>query len=545
MADVMHGPRSGSGGGGAPTPLTRRRFIQAVAALGGTTAAWSGLSAWGQIAEAKQVAPPKLEGDVNGARVVVLGAGPAGLVAGHELAKRGYEVQVLEADERVGGHVFTARRGRRTRELGREEQVCDFDEGQWFDAGAWRIPSMHHGVQHYLKEFQIPTIHHTDINMSAYVYLEDIRGPLANRPVRIREAYMDMTGYAAELLAKAIDQDLLDLELTQDDRDAFIEYLVSVGLLSNDDLSYGPNIARGWSALNGGGFSQNVPTEPYALLDILPVAGAVGDFTPLTNLLHQPVMLKPAKGMSQIFEEGFQVALGERLHLEAEVQEIRQSEDGVEIVYRDKPTGEMRTVAADYCVSTIPLSIVNTLQADLSSSTREAIQGCAYNGVGKLGLQFKRRFWEEDDGIYGGITSTNIPQIGGISYPTWDYHTQKGVLQSYYNFGNNAISVSNLSYQDRIELALEHGSKIHPQYREEYDGKGFSVSWHLMPYAKGGWAGWSPYARQNYYPRMMEPDGRIYFAGDFLSYVAGWMEGAIEAAWLQVENLHTRVMQGG
>ena len=60
------------------------------------------------------------------------------------------------------------------------------------------------------------------------------------------------------------DQDLLDVELTQDDRDAFIEYLVSVGLLSNDDLSYGPNTARGWSALDGGGPFQDVPTAPYA-----------------------------------------------------------------------------------------------------------------------------------------------------------------------------------------------------------------------------------------------------------------------------------------
>lgn len=541
MADVLNG--SGSGTGGAP--LTRRRFIQAVGALGGTAAVWSGLSAWGQIAEAKQVAPPQLEGDVGGTSVVVLGAGPAGLVAGWELSKRGYTVQVLEADDRVGGHVFTARRGRRTRELGREEQVCDFDEGQWFDAGAWRIPSMHHGVHHYLREFQIPTIHHTDINMNAYVYLEGIRGPLNARPVRIREAYVDMTGYSAELLAKALDQDLLDVELTADDRDAFIEYLVEVGLLSNEDLNYGPNLARGWSALDGGGFFQDVPTAPYALQDILPVAGAVGDFTPLTNLLHQPVMLKPAKGMSQIYEEGFQVALGEKLLLQAEVREIHQSDTGVEIVYVDKPSGETRTIAADYCISTIPLSIVNTLQTDLSTSTREAIQGCAYNGVGKLGLQFKRRFWEEDEDIYGGITSTNIGQIGGISYPTWDYHTQKGVLQAYYNFGNNAIAVSNLSYQERIELALEHGSKIHPQYRDEYDGKGFSVSWHLMPYAKGGWAGWSAYGRQNYYPRFMEPDGRIYFAGDFLSYLGGWMEGAIESAWLQVENLRTRVMQSG
>ena len=524
--------------------LTRRRFIQAVSAIGGTAAAWSALSAWGQIAEAKQAAPPKLEGDVRGTSVVILGGGPAGLVAGWELSKLGYTVQVLEADERVGGHVFTARRGFKTRELGRDEQVCDFDEGQWFDAGAWRIPSMHRGVHYYLKEFQIPTIHHTDINMNAYVYLEGIRGPLANRPVRIREAYVDMTGYSAELLAKAIDQDLLDVELTQDDRDAFIEYLVSVGLLSNDDLSYGPNTARGWSALDGGGPFQDVPTAPYALQDILPVAGSFGDFTPLTNLLHQPVMLKPTKGMSQIYEEGFQSALGDMLSLQAEVHEIRQSDAGVDIIYVDKPSGETRTVSADYCISTMPLSILNSLQTDLSSATREAIQGVSYNGVGKLGLQFKRRFWEEDDEIYGGITSTNVGLIGGISYPTWDYHTQKGVLQSYYNFGNNAIEVSNLSYEDRAELALEYGSKIHPQYRDEYDGKAFSVSWHLMPYAKGGWTGWTAYARQNYYPRLMEPDGRIYFAGDFLSYLPGWQEGAIQAAWLQVESLHARVMQG-
>jgi monoamine oxidase len=65
-----------------------------------------------------------------------------------------------------------------------------------------------------------------------------------------------------------------------------------------------------------------------------------------------------------------------------------------------------------------------------------------------------------------------------------------------------------------------------------------------MPYAKGGWTGWTSYARQNYYPRLMEPDGRIYFAGDFLSYLPGWQEGAIQAAWLQVESLHARVMQG-
>lgn len=540
MADVLHGFGSGGGGG----PLTRRRFIQAVGAVGGGAAAFSAMSAWGHFAEAKQVAPPTLQGEGGGTRVVILGAGPAGLVAGYELGKKGYNVQILEADERVGGHVFTVRRGSRTHELGGEEQVCDFDEGQWFDVGAWRIPYMHRSVHHYMREFQIPAVHHTDLNMNAFAYVSGIEGPLNERPVRIREAVVDMRGYTSELLAKALNQETLDTALTQEDRDAFIDFLVATGLLSRDDLTYQPNVARGWSGLDLAGFQHEVPTAPFPLQDLLPFSQVTGDLTPLMNLLHQPVMMKPAKGMSQIYEEGFQARLADRITLRAEVREVRQSETGVEIVYVDKTTGQTGTATADYCVSTIPLSVLNRMQTDLSGSTREAIQGSAYATTGKLGLQFKRRFWEEDDWIYGGLTITSVPEIGTISYPTWDYHAPKGVLQAYYNFGNPASSVSRLSLQERIEVGLAFGSKIHPQYRQEYE-TGFSVAWHRMPYAMGGWANWSAYARENYYPRLMEPDGRIYFAGDFLSQIPGWMEGAIQASWLQIEKLHQRAMQGG
>ena len=36
-------------------------------------------------------------------KVLIIGAGPAGLTAGYELAKRGYEVTLLEGDKQVGG----------------------------------------------------------------------------------------------------------------------------------------------------------------------------------------------------------------------------------------------------------------------------------------------------------------------------------------------------------------------------------------------------------------------------------------------------------
>lgn len=61
-------------------------------------------------------------------RVIVLGAGLAGLVAGYELLRQGHEVVVLEAQDRVGGRVHTLR---------------TFAPGLYAEAGAMRIPRAH------------------------------------------------------------------------------------------------------------------------------------------------------------------------------------------------------------------------------------------------------------------------------------------------------------------------------------------------------------------------------------------------------------------
>ncbi|HXF60051.1 MAG TPA: FAD-dependent oxidoreductase [Caldilineaceae bacterium] len=157
-------------------------------------------------------------------------------------------------------------------------------------------------------------------------------------------------------------------------------------------------------------------------------------------------------------------------------------------------------------------------------------------------MQFSRRFWEEDDRIFGGVTRTNVPTIGSIAYPSYGFLGPKGVLQGYYNFGKEAIEVSNLSPQARIDLALEFGSKIHPQYRDTFE-TGFSVAWHRVPYSLGGWPAYNSRTREQYYPRLLEPDGRIYLVGEHLSYLPGWQEGAVRAAWLQSEKLHRRVRE--
>jgi monoamine oxidase len=160
----------------------------------------------------------------------------------------------------------------------------------------------------------------------------------------------------------------------------------------------------------------------------------------------------------------------------------------------------------------------------------------------RMGMQFKRRFWEEDDWIYGGQSFFNNSKMGIIGYPNSDYMASKGVLLGFYNFGNDAINISRLSLKDREEFALEWGSKIHPTYRQDFESS-FSVAWHRMPYSLGAWPSYTTRTRQQYYPTLLEPDGRIYLVGEHLSYVNAWQEGAFQAAWVQVPKLHERVMQ--
>src|ERR1700676_1021018 len=91
---------------------TRRDFLRPVAGAGGYRATYLSMQAMGLIGAAAEAEPLALEkGTAHGTRVVVLGAGVAGLSAAYELGKAGYDVTVLEARDRVGGRDWTFRRG--------------------------------------------------------------------------------------------------------------------------------------------------------------------------------------------------------------------------------------------------------------------------------------------------------------------------------------------------------------------------------------------------------------------------------------------------
>ena len=440
--------------------ITRRRFLARVAAAGGAPLAYEAMVGLGLLAAPSQ-SPFDLTGRVSGLRVVILGGGLAGLTVAYELGKVGYDCRVLEARARPGGRVFTVRRGT----VGDEEgpaQTAAFEDGLYFNAGPMRISHHHRTTLAYCRELQVPTEVFVPDCESAFLY--QTRGTLAGRKIRLREARADFDGYIAELLSKALSQSQLDQPLTTEDRDRVLAYLRRLGAL-DQQRQYRGSSRRGPD-------EHRPPSAPLPLHDLFT---GIPDFYVQTDWSSQPTMMEVAGGMDRL-PAAFAARLRNRIVYRAAVREIRQSDRGVWVIYADED-GRPQRVDADYCISTIPLPVLTNIEKDLSKPVQSAIAASRYDGAVKIGLQFKRRFWEQDDEIYGGRSWTD-QEVGQIIYPSHGFNSSKGVLVGYcLDFGR---TMRDRAPAERQRLALEQGARIHPQYTTEFE-TGFSVSWSRVP----------------------------------------------------------------
>ncbi len=172
-----------------------------------------------------------------------------------------------------------------------------------------------------------------------------------------------------------------------------------------------------------------------------------------------------------------------------------------------------------------------------------AIDAVPYASAVKIGLQFKRRFWEEDEAIYGGISYTDLP-IRQIAYPSSGLNRGgRGVLLGGYIFeGSNAYEFASMPPEERIARAVTLGSQIHPQYPAEFEN-GVAVAWHRVPFTLGCAGYWTEKTRAEHYSDLCHIDGRIVLSGEHASYLPAWQEGAILSSLDAVTRLHHRVVK--
>jgi monoamine oxidase len=503
--------------------LTRRQLIQRIAAVGGASLAYDAMSGLGLMA-AQDRLPFDLRGEVKGVRVAILGAGIAGLTIAYELGKLGYNCHVIEARPRPGGRAHTVRRGTVSEEEG-STQTCTFDEGLYFNPGPMRIAHHHETTLDYCRELNVPVEVFAVAADNQFFYQTKTAG-LAGKRVRLREVRTDIDGYTAELLSKAISQNALDDALTKEDRDRLLDYLRSIGRL-DPQFKYRGQQMRGPDEQPGPNGQ-----EQYTPIPLSELLGSRTGYYVDQGYEYQPTMMQVVGG-TDMLPRALAAKVKEKITYNAAAREIRQTENGVSVVYADQ-SGKLHKVDADYCVAAIPLTILSTLDTDFTPEYKKAIGSVPYAAAGKIGLQFKRRFWEQDDRIFGGATKTDL-EIGQIIYPSSGYLGRKGTLVGYYLQGQTGRPIGEKPPADRLALALEQGARIHPQYSEEFEN-GFSVAWHKVAWSRGSWSSTPAETKK----LLNQPDRRIYLAGDHLNLNA-WMQGAFESGRHVATAIHARV----
>ncbi len=524
-------------------PMNRRSLFKLIGMVAGSAVMYQAMAELGHAGESGYTGPVKLEGDPKGATVLILGAGLAGMSAAFELRNAGYQVEVLEYNDRPGGRNWSLYGGDTYTELGGFTQQVQFAPGLYLNPGPWRIPYHHRAILDYCKRLNVALEPFTQVNYAAYLHSSKAFG---GKPIRYREVQADFNGHVAELLAKATHQTGLDQAVSKEDREVLLQAMRNWGALDKNyeyKKSLETSERRGYIADPGGGLtSEPTLSEPLAMRELMQsqlwrfiAAGHIYEF--------QSALFQPVGGMGMI-GKAFGKELGSLIQYNAKVTEISQDDQGVTVTYHHSKSGGAPKVAkAQWCICTIPASILSQINLSVGAPMKSAIDSLYYDSAIKVGLQFKRRFWEQDESIYGGISFTDLPNAL-IGYPSTKFFDDgPGVLLGAYTFGANSFQYAALSPEERIRKTVELGTHIHPQYPAEFQN-GVAVAWHRVPWTLGCAGHWTEELRAKHYNDLCAIDGRIMLAGEHASRLPAWQEGAVLSSLDAIRRLHQRVMSG-
>lgn len=459
--------------------------------------------------------------------VCILGAGLAGMVAAYELRCSPLKVIVLEAQQRSGGRCRTLRNGDVVSEGKGTSVPVELADGLYFNPGPARIPQ-HHSTVGLCHELGVTLEPFINFNANALLFSPAAPEGQSTR-IRFRELEADSAGYLSELAMRS----------TQELRDSFpaathellVPFLREYGALTADPL--GTSCDR-YIGSSRSGFidppSEGVRSgtiKPPQPLEALLKTGLWRKARFLREINQQTAMLQIRGGVDGL-AKALEAQVGSAISFGTKVQGIENRPDGGVVEVRtESHAGAVATVLARRVICTIPLTVLRDIPSNFRDDTRVAIEGVHYESACKLGIQTKRRFWESEGGTYGGVTFANLG-IGQVWYPSADFGQQRGVLLCAYNFGDAAREFAALDPAGRFERVLREASQIHPELADTAESAA-GVAWDNEPHARGAFAEYTETERRDLYPILLRGDGCVRFAGEHMSYLTGWMAGAIDS----------------
>ncbi len=450
-----------------------------------------------------------LERGVPRKRVLIAGAGLAGLVAAYELTQAGHDVTVLEASTRPGGRVWTLRE--------------PFSDGLYAEAGAGRIPDWHQLALDYAKQFGL-TLAPFYPSQAASVYL--LRG----------KRYKVAAG-------GTLDISDLPFELTAEERKLGLDGLqhkyVDPILSELGDFT-----APGWPPEKLKEFDRMA--WPELLQKRGASAGAAALLVALTgwkwdsaldffrdDLGHRGAKsLWKIRGGNDLLPRAFAERVKENIRYGAPIRRIEQDARGVRVARSQTHGPEM--FSADYLICTIPFSVLRRLEITppFPPDKREVIEKIYYDPVVRTYVQTRRRYWEAEG--LNGFAETDEP--AEIWQPTFDQAGPRGILHTYLE-DDLAERISPLADGERTARGVEMLEKAFPGVQGHAE-TAFSFCWIDQPWARGAYAAFHPGEITRWSDVIGRPEGRIHFAGEHTSPWPGWMQGALHSGLRAAREIH-------
>jgi monoamine oxidase len=357
-------------------------------------------------------------------KVVILGAGMAGLVAGYELTQLGHDVTILEARKRPGGRVHTLH--------------DPFSDGLYAEEGAARIPENHDLTLKYVNLFELP--------------LEPM--------------------YPSRLSALRFD----------------------------------------------GGRRREVSMEGFT--------EGVGQFFG-PELRGKPERFFKIKGGCDLLPRALARRLADKIHYGAAVVRIEQDLKSARAIFLENSTRQ--AIAADRILSTIPFSVLKNIElpSNFTERRKAMIRNTHYDAVSRVYLQMKNRVWEQR-GLNGFALTEEAVEVW---HPSWNQPGPRGILMTYARPGE-AERIGRLRESDRITSTLAQLEGLFPGLRPSFE-LGVSKCWVDDEWARGAWA----FVGVRNLVASQAPEDRIHFAGEHLSPVFSWMQGAVSSALQAVKQI--------
>ena len=461
-------------------------------------------------------------------RVVVLGAGLAGLSAAYELMKAGHDVTVLEGSDRVGGRVLTLRE--------------PFRDGLHAEAGAMFILSRHTDVHAYIQEFGLATAAAEPRTPGTLFFIDDVIVPDPNAPdapwpvtLTPEEQGLGFTGmfrkYVLNVALGGIDDPTSAGWPTADalryDHTSLYDFLAGQGA-SPGAIKV---LRQGFFDMWGEGIETTSALCLLRELNLCVPSQAQAASDPNSHVPQSVV------GGTDRLVDAFAGRLGARIRLNAPVVRLEHAGAQTRVIVKDGVAFDR--IEADYVICTLPFSALRTVELALPVSKRKrwAIERMQYSSATRVYLQFRTHFWDAAK-IPPEANTDSV--LGWVNLQTPGSDTTSGILEAY-TYGATARQLAEMPEEHRISTVLGAMERLYPGAKSQFV-TGTSKCWDLDPWSRGAYPTMLPGDISMLFPYTAMPEGHLHFAGDHTSSLPGYMAGAVESGHRAASEVHAALV---